>query len=350
MKKIKNEQLSPDIVLKKYWEDRAHFSDLFNTVFFPGKEVVREKQLRNTDPTVSNRVAGHDGRDFVRRMRDVVMQFHPSGVAMAVLGIENQENVHYAMPLRMLLYDALSYQKQYDKIAGVHKRKNDLTAEEYLSRMKKTDRLYPVISIVIYYGEKPWDGAKSIKEMLYIPEEFKALVNDYPINLIEVRKSGLDFQNKDNRDMFRLLEILYDQTLTVKECEEQALLYYEKNQVDSEVLMSVVAAAQYHTPVKNVWNSLLMKEGEEAASMCRVFDAIYDEGVVEGKMRGRAEGREEGREEGRAEGLRDGQAKQIIRLSRKHKVSESGILDELVEALSLTQEQAREYMQRFAVQ
>lgn len=115
-------------------------------------------------------------------------------------------------------------------------------------------------------------------------------------------------------------------------------MYYEKNQVDSEVLMNVVAAAQYHTPVKNVWNSLLMKEGEEAASMCRVFDAIYDEGVVEGKMRGRAEG------------LRDGQAKQIIRLSRKHKVSESGILDELVEALSLTQEQAREYMQRFAVQ
>lgn len=28
--------------------------------------------------------------------------------------------------------------------------------------MKKDDRLVPVITVVVYYGEKPWDGAVSL--------------------------------------------------------------------------------------------------------------------------------------------------------------------------------------------
>lgn len=37
--------------------------------------------------------------------------------------------------------------------------------------MKKTDKLIPVITVVVYYGEKYWDGAKSFHEMLRIPAE-----------------------------------------------------------------------------------------------------------------------------------------------------------------------------------
>ncbi len=42
--------------------------------------------------------------------------------------------------------------------------------------MKRTDKFSPVITIVIYYGEEPWDGARSLHEMLNIPNEFKKYV------------------------------------------------------------------------------------------------------------------------------------------------------------------------------
>ena len=34
----------------------------------------------------------------------------------------------------------------------------------------------PVITLVVYYGEKPWYGALSLHDMLHIPEEIKAFV------------------------------------------------------------------------------------------------------------------------------------------------------------------------------
>ncbi len=37
--------------------------------------------------------------------------------------------------------------------------------DEILSGIKKTDALIPVITVVVYYGEKPWDGATSLHGM-----------------------------------------------------------------------------------------------------------------------------------------------------------------------------------------
>ena len=44
------------------------------------------------------------------------------------------------------------------------------TSDEFLSALKKDDRLHPVISLCIYYGEKEWDGPFNLLDMLVIPE------------------------------------------------------------------------------------------------------------------------------------------------------------------------------------
>ena len=66
-----------------------------------------------------------------------------------------------------------------------------LTEDEYLSGMKKTDKFIPVITIVIYYGEKPWDGAVSLHGMLNIPKAMETFVNDYKIHLVEAGKDRI---------------------------------------------------------------------------------------------------------------------------------------------------------------
>ena len=83
-----------------------------------------------------------------------------------------------------------------------------MDADEYLSRMKRTDRFSPVVTVVVYYSENPWDGATTLHEMLRIPEEFAAYVNDYRMLLVEARKNNFVFHNIDNIDFFRLMEII----------------------------------------------------------------------------------------------------------------------------------------------
>lgn len=62
------------------------------------------------------------------------------------------------MPLRVMGYDYGTYKKQYDGNAKKYKKSDGMEEDEYLSRRKKTDRFMPVITIVVYYGQKPWDG------------------------------------------------------------------------------------------------------------------------------------------------------------------------------------------------
>ena len=107
-----------------------------------------------------------------------------------MLGMESQEHIHYAMPMRIMGYDYGTYKKQYDSNAKKYQTAKGLEEDEYLSGMKKTDRFIPVITMVVYYGEKPWDGAVSLHGMLNIPEEMKAFVNDYKNLLVEARENS----------------------------------------------------------------------------------------------------------------------------------------------------------------
>ena len=58
-----------------------------------------------------------------------------------------------------MIGDAFSYLKEYQEIAAKNRKdKNFASSDEFLSNMKKTDRLHPVVSLCVYYGEHPWDG------------------------------------------------------------------------------------------------------------------------------------------------------------------------------------------------
>lgn len=169
----------PDIILGNYWSDNDHFADLYNAVLFDGKQVLLPENLEELDSNVSQ-IFEH--KEFVQNIlahRDVVKIVKHSqkhDINLAILGIENQDRIHYAMPLRVMEYDTLSYMKQYHENAKNYPSEQGLTKDEYLSKMKQTDKFVPVITLVIYYGEKEWDGAKSLKEMLTISPEMQQYV------------------------------------------------------------------------------------------------------------------------------------------------------------------------------
>lgn len=194
-----------------------------------------------------------------------------------------------------------------------------LKEDEYLSRMKKTDRFLPVITVAVYYGEKPWDGATTLHGMLNIPEEMKKYANDYHMLLVEARRNNLELHDSNNIDLFHLLKIILDKSIPWNEAKEQAIQYSEEHQTDKSVIMALAGATNgkldYHA---------FEKEGDR---MCTLFEEIAKEGGEEG--------REEGREQGRA--------MEIVETGMEFHLSEREILDRLQKKLNVPPTKAQEY-------
>ncbi|MBR4060464.1 MAG: transposase [Lachnospiraceae bacterium] len=101
----------------------------------------------------------------VQRFRDVlksVTAMEDDHRVYLLLAIEAQSEVHHAMPVRNMVYDALQYAAQVEETARAHrkaKKADDLEevekkpdASEYLSGFYREDRLIPVITLVLYFA------------------------------------------------------------------------------------------------------------------------------------------------------------------------------------------------------
>ena len=92
----------------------------------------------------------------------VIMQ--DTTASYILLGIEDQTDVHYAMPVRNIIYDALQYGKQVSEVAKKHKNQADREGHnkaEYLSGFYKEDLIRPVVTLVVHFGADEWDGPVS---------------------------------------------------------------------------------------------------------------------------------------------------------------------------------------------
>lgn len=62
-----------------------------------------------------------------------------------MLGIENQQHIH-AMPLRHMIYDAMGYLKDTRNYKRLDVKSSD--PDEFLSKMRKEDRMQPFFQII----------------------------------------------------------------------------------------------------------------------------------------------------------------------------------------------------------
>ena len=108
-----------DTVTKEYMQDSAVFADAFNFLLYGGRQVIRPEQLRPLDTTAIALPYGSEGQpEPIQRFRDVlkmVTAMEDGKRAYLVLGIENQSQIHYAMPVRNMLYDAIQYMTQVEE-------------------------------------------------------------------------------------------------------------------------------------------------------------------------------------------------------------------------------------------
>lgn len=312
------------MVLKNYWNSNAEFADLFNAVLFQGKQIIQPEDLEPDDTDEATLQEHGDSVDSLNLFRDTIKickKSEKSGIQFVMLGMEHQEHIHYAMPMRVMGMDYSLYKKQYDSNARKYKTSEEMTADEFLSHMKKDDKFIPVITVVVYYGKEAWDGAKSLHEMLELPDEWADYVNDYKMLLVEARKSNLVFHNMNNRHLFGLLEILLEQGRNANEVKNRAIAYADGNDIETCVAMAAAGAAKC-----NIDYQMLSKK--EGVNMGTVFEELAKENKELGKIEGKAEG--------------------IIMTCLELKVSKDDIIQKLKEKLNVSEKQAQEYYMTFA--
>ena len=144
------------------------FADIVNVLLFKGKRQVKEKDLKDATPVSIYKIS----EKLHTQERDVAKFWQNCSVRIALYGFENQTEIDKKMPLRVMSYDAASYKQQI-----IDGKENEKQAEK---------ELYPVISLVLYFGNKRWEKPKSLCEAINISDVVKPFVSDYKINVFEI--------------------------------------------------------------------------------------------------------------------------------------------------------------------
>mgnify|MGYP004605912925 FL=1 len=278
---------SKDVIFKNFWQSNEHFADLFNAVLFNGRQLIKPDELTEMDTDVSATISSKNYNESITRSRDVVKKMY-DGVEFNILGLEIQDKTHYAMPLRTMTYDALGYIKEYNNIKSQHKLNNDHfnSPEGFLSGINKDDHFHPIITLVFYYGETPWDGPMHLSDMM-IPMsiDIKKYFSDYRLNLVQILDSDkFPFYNKDVKNLFDLIRYIYNK--------EFDLIYdYQSDDIDYDVV-ELISVITDNAELLNLYNEQIeLNKGGNI--MCNAFKELEAQLITQGKEQGRIEGLEQ---------------------------------------------------------
>lgn len=251
-------------------------------------------------------------RDVVRRVA--------MGANYAIIGLENQEYINYALPVTCMNYDAGEYDKQRNSISKiVRDEKRYRNKGEFLYGFLKESRLHPVITFVLYSGEN-WDGPKELNDILDyngMPDFLRDLVQNYKVNLIDIRNwEDTSVFKTDLRQVFDCIRYSKDK----KKLTELVLNQPEYKEISTDAVNVIRKYAKIE--IKNM-DEYSLGKGEKM-NMCK---AMEDWAAEERAAEERAEGKEEGREEGEMKTLLSQVSKKVLKGKIAEEIAEELEID-----------------------
>ena len=231
-----------DVALGAYFSDPQIFADLFNAWMYGGKQVIDPGSLMTED---SVQPRPEYARPY-KHVRDVVKMYQKDGVQLVLLGIENQEQVDYSAPVRIMQFDGADYQNQVRRTEEENRKRLELKTG--LPAFFREDRIVPVITLILYFGEEEWDRPVRLHDMLAFPEKdstIRSLVPDYPIHVISVRRNGsagmdISLLHTELRQVFGFLQYQEDKEGLKRYVEENRAVF---SRLSSNAALFLAASA-----------------------------------------------------------------------------------------------------------
>ena len=124
-----------DAVTKQYMKENTVFADAFNFLLYNGENVILPQTLRELDTaevvipcTVDDK--GKKQAQAVQKYRDILKMttvMTDDKATYVLFGVEAQTDIHYAMPVRNVIYDALQYGRQVTEISKRNRKNSGQT-------------------------------------------------------------------------------------------------------------------------------------------------------------------------------------------------------------------------------
>ena len=256
-----------DKMLKEFLENNAYFVDFFNAYFFNGEKVLEAMNCEELDSEMN------DSNMDLEKHVDVIRKYNDGNLYSAFI-IENQSYVDMSMVVRAAAYEYVAYERMLKK-----------------SKKDKVKEKLPMVNILVFYtGERPWNAARQLSQLVEVDERFKSYFHDYKMNLIEITgNTSYNFNEEDVYNLFYICRSIYDHSIYEGTINDFGL-----------VKSSVLKVVKTLTDVE--WLDLKELEKKEKIAMCeaekRWLEVKSKEWEAEGIRKGIEQGIEQGVELG----------------------------------------------------
>ena len=252
-----------DKMMKEFLENNAYFVDFFNAYFFDGERVLKPENCMELDSEMN------DANMDLEKHVDVIRKYNDGNLYSAFI-IENQSYVDMSMVVRAAVYEFVAYERMLKK-----------------SKKNRNNKKLPMVNILVFYtGERPWNAARQLSELVEVDERFESYFHDYKMNLIEIiGNTSYNFNEEDVYNLFYICRSIYDQSI-----------YEGTSNHFGLVKSSVLKVVKTLTDVE--WLDLEELEEKEAIAMCEAEKRWLEIKSKEWKAEGIELGIKQGIEQG----------------------------------------------------
>ena len=179
---------SKDKIMKEFLENNAYFVDFFNAYFFDGERVLKPENCVELDSEMN------DSNMDLEKHVDVIRKYNDGNLYSAFI-IENQSYADASMVVRAATYEYVAYERMLKK--------------------NRNNKKLPMVNILVFYtGERPWNAARQLSELVEVDERFESYFHDYKMNLIEITgNTSYNFNEEDVHNLFYICRSIYDQSI-----------------------------------------------------------------------------------------------------------------------------------------
>lgn len=317
-----------------------NFAELFNRTLLKDTPVSPD-DLDDEDikETAFLRITKEGGGTSVVQYRDVVKGVK-NGRTLAILGIENQSEISPSMCYRVIEIDFVNYARQMQMIRDRHKaewtgadgkmhRPAGVSSPEYLDMFLYTDKIIKCMTMVVYWGEEPWQGARKFSD-LFAGGVDEAHTIQLELNLLDVCRmtdEEICSYTSELRTVFGFKKYARDK--------EKLKAFIDGNEKYfssvSETALDALDELTHSPELQKIRAPKYQTKG--GFNVCQGIKEMIQDGREEGKMEGIAEGRKEGIAEGKME-----QAKETAIRMKEKGYTDNAIADLLNVGLNMVQQ------------
>ena len=223
VKEQQTQRKQKDLAEKQLLDCNDVFADIVNAVVFQGKQIIKLKDLREAHPVSSYREDGLRSQE-----RDIAKRWVKGNTTICFIGTENQNEIDPDMLFRNIGYDGAAYRDQ----------------------MNQGKERYPVVTFVLYCGDKQWNKPLTLHETLgNIPEDLKRYVNDYRMNLIDVKRMDQSEMERLKSDFWHVVKTIQESKQSDYEPDDTRIIVHAK---EVGAFMTEYSGINYSGAVKSL--------------------------------------------------------------------------------------------------